>query len=140
MIKYVLALLLIPCTLYAASDRFGSERRETPRSSFTNTTDVNVFISSIPSDGIGTLVLRSIVYGGILPSTITIFDGMIFTGATSTAGIFVDIPVAQGPIRPHEVNVDIYISSALAYDKKGLAPVIFKYDWLSPRKQGDSRN
>lgn len=137
-------LILLSFPLYAASDRFGSERTEVPRSSFTDTTTGgNVVISSVPSDGNGSLVLRAVIFSGMRPSTVTFYDANLFEAVTTTRTRLEYTPVfnttgGSGSL-PTRVNVDMWFSSALMYNKIGAGPVTILYDWLAPSRLGDPR-
>lgn len=146
-IKLFAAILFVASLANAVQDRFGSERYEVPRTSFTDTQDFNVRIASItepridfasmtPTSG-GSLVVRSIVISGIVPSTITFYDDTQFNSASSTRA---RVHYYGSPISaPVEIDLDLFMSSGIIYNKVGTAPMLIKWDWLSPRKRGDAR-
>lgn len=140
-------LLFLGSVAYGSSDRFGNERAEIPRSSFTAGGEFNAFIASVtepnvnfatmtPASG-GSLVLRGAIFSGVIPSTITFFDGGIFDGNITTRTILNYSPGGSGI--PTRVDLDMFISTGIGYSKVGLAPVTILWDWLSPRKTGDKR-
>ncbi len=137
--------LLLSASVHAASDRFGNERMEVPRSSYTDSEDLNLVISSIPSNGVGSLVLRSVIFSGVDPTTITFYNANLFKASISTAMMLEYTPnfgasSGSGGI-PVKVDLDMYISSAIMYRKiGGSAPVLIKYDWLANPSLPDRRN
>jgi len=154
--KYIaLGLLFLTSLSYGASDRFGNWRSEVPRSSYTTGNEQNVFIASVtqpnvdfasmtPTSG-GSLIIRSVIFSGIVSSTITFYDGGIFDGNITTKTVLNYVPIIGTVVGgiggvPIKVDLDMYVSTSVAYSKIGLAPITIKWDWLSPRLSGDPRN
>lgn len=133
-------LLFLAGSAFAGSDRFGAERRETARSSFTTSSDAYVIISSVPSDNVGSLVLRSISFSGLQATTVTVYDTNLKPniGPMTTAYMVQYVPLT-GDGKPTQVDVDLFISSALMYNKVGTAPTLLKWDWMSLPVVGEDR-
>ena len=129
-----------------AGDRWGNPRGEITRSSYTESNnDVNVLVSSASKywqDTLslgGDIIVRSVILSGVNPSTITFYDTISFTNATTTEskvffpGIANNVPV--------EVPVNLHISSGFMYSKTEGTPsrgvqAIFKWDYLIPPNGG----
>lgn len=131
---------LLPTALHAAgADRFGNQSLEIPRSSWTTGNESNVLIatagvamSSVTSFGQepGMIVLRSIVCSGSVASTVTVFNSMVFNGQSSTASYFSFVPGQTDSAQ----YASVLISSALSYQKIGLAPCLIQWDYTTAPK------
>jgi hypothetical protein len=134
-----LFVVLSSSFLHAGTDRFGNVRSEIPRSSFTATANANVQIASAGvtqwESGYGGIVLRYIECSGVDSSTITVFNSMVFDGQSSTATVYRYTPTANGGFSSPYYG-SVYISSALSYDKKGLAPCTIGWDYTTMPKFG----
>lgn len=90
------------------------------KSSYTESQDLNVQLSSAPS------FVRSITFSGMLPSTVTIYNAQLFASHVSTrAKVYF-----PGGLQPITVNVDTVNSSGTVYTKAGGAFVSFNWDWI----------
>ena len=116
-----------------------------PRSSFTDTADVNVLIASAGvtqgEAGYGGIILRYVACSGVVSSTITVFNSMVFDGNSSTVTKFVYVPRLDSSLNAYATSAEHYtparISSALSYDKQGLAPCVIGWDYtVIPRYGG----
>lgn len=140
------ALLFVAGGLHAASDRFGNERYEVPRTSFTESADNNVVISSVSApDFAGSFVLRSVIFSGLVSSTMTFYDDTEFNSGSVVRTKYIYVPglgtTSDG--KPVTVQADVFFSSGIVYKKEGTAPVQINWDYLSPGtwqgKKGDAR-
>ncbi len=149
-IKYALAILFVAGTIssvWAGPDRFGADRDEIARTSFTDTTDLNVVIASAAANGPGSMVVRGVIFSGMASSTVTFYDASLFTANVTTMSRLEYSPMLSGGggsgSQPIYVPVDIFISSGVMYSKQGPAPVTIKWDWLTigeyKGKRGDPR-
>lgn len=144
----ILSFLFLTAKAWCGADRFGNWRQEVPRSSYTETADRDVFIATVteldtrfatmtPTGG-GDLIIRSVIFSGVLPSTISFYDDSQFNQFTTTR-----TKVAYNPLNgqggPLQVWLDVFMSSGIGYSKNGLGPVQINWDWLSNRKSGDTR-
>lgn len=110
---------------YAASDRFGNNRPEIPRSSFTVTEDAYIKIST-SAHGI---VLRTVVVtSATAGSWIQFFNSTSAVLGTAGATRLEIITNTLGDTGPF----DMYFSSGLAYRKNGTAAILIKWDYISP--------
>lgn len=145
----ILSFLFLTARAWAESDRFGNWRQEVPRSSYTETADKDVFIATVtelntlfatmtPTAG-GDLVLRSVIFSGLVASTIAFYDDSQFNQFTTTRTKLIYTPQAGSGGAPVQIFTDVYFSSGILYNKIGLAPVQINWDWLTNRKSGDSR-
>ena len=114
----------------ATNDRFGNNKNEIPRSSFTSSADRNVLIASAPVTfgQSGAIVLRYVYCTGVVSSTITIFNSMVFDGASSTKTSVIYAPTG---FSSQPLWGSVYISSALSYDKVGTAPCTIGWDYTT---------
>ena len=141
-LKLLLGFLFLTATGHAAADRFGNQRSEIPRSSFTNTADLNVVIASVTSSGDGSLVIRSVTFSGVNSDTVTFYDANIMTANISTKTSLSYVPVTGGNFGgsyPTVVPIDVWCSSAIMYTKVGTTPVQIKWDWLTKPAEAPNR-
>lgn len=127
------AVLFLTASAHAVSDRFGSERTEIPRSSFTDSADLNVVVASISAvdNWKGSFVIRRVSFSGYVGSTVAFYDDTQFTANTSTrAKVFYFPPSNDG--RPTTTQLDIYCSSGIMYNKQGTAPMNMNWDYVTP--------
>jgi len=138
------AICLIGSAAFASSDRFGNDRSEILRSSFTNTVDISVLIASAPIsyDRSGTLILKRVQCFGTTASTIT-FNDLIFASGASTRTVFIHQPAAPLLLISQQhtsAEFDMSFSSGLMYHKLGLAPCTIHWDYTIPPPHGDDRD
>lgn len=143
-------ILLIVGTAQAASDRFGNERDEIPRSSYTASNEKGVTIASAPVAFVsgstvasGGLVLRYVSCSGVNASTLTFVDAMVYNLNPSTRVVFAYQPVSPSAILgtpPAQVNYNAFFSSAITYQKEGFAPCVSGWDYTTRPRHGDPRN
>lgn len=130
----------LACLAHAGSqDRVGNDRLEVTRSSYTETTDLDVVIASrvtISYAGgsieAGDMYVRSVVFSGAAPSTITFYDANLFTNATTTRA---KVYWPGNQVTPVTVDVSLYFSSAVMYSKQGTAPANINWDYFTPPPQ-----
>lgn len=133
----LIGILFLAGPVFAGQDRFGNSRYEIPRTSFTLSSDRNVIIASAGvtqwESGYGAIMIRSIDCSGVNPSTITVFNSIVFDGASSTAAIYQYNP-SNG--KTDGFYGSVFISSALSYDKLGTAPCMIGWDYTTIPKFG----
>lgn len=128
----------------AAEDRFGNQRNEVPRSSYTESADNNVMIASAPTMAqvfvasaptSGALYLRRAIFSGVNATTVTFYDTQNFTVNTTTRTKLVYVPTnsAGGVTGITSIDMDMYFSSGIVYNKEqgGIAPFTMLFDFTT---------
>lgn len=133
--KVILSLLILLGAGSAyAKDRFGNERSEIPRSSWTASAEIGVTIASNPTGGGSPMVLRSISCSGVVATTITVVDANVYTINTTTRIMFSYVPTqptAGLGAYPSQIFYDQFFSSGITYTKTGTpAPCNISWDFL----------
>jgi hypothetical protein len=134
---FALGILFLGGYVHAGTDRFGNVRAEVPRSSFTIGNESNVILASgsITTGEGGGVILRYIECFGANPSTITVYNSMVFDGNSSTATKYSYLPNnAQGSVKGFYGSV--FISSVASYQKEGIAPCTIGWDYTTIPKWG----
>lgn len=135
-----IALLLVPAIAFADDDRFGSERAEVSRTSYTQSADLNVLIASAPVQTYpaigGEIYLKGVDCFGVAPSTIAFYDATRFDNTVSTRTKFIHIGALapSGRAQGHtHMPYSMLFSSGLVYTKIGIAPCTITFDFtLTP--------
>ena len=105
-----------------ADAAFNTQRDTVGKSSYTESSDINVKLSSAPS------FVRSITFSGATPSTVTIYNAREFNPAVSTR---TKVYWPGNQVVPVTVYVDVINSSGTMYHKIGAAHATFNWDWYA---------
>lgn len=125
-------LLFLAAPVFAADDRFGSERMEVSRTSWTNTADTNVLIASAPvlySGYGGELVLKRVTCSGAAGEDIFFYDTVsnIIDISTRTRHVH-----TNGGTAFTTADYGVLFSSGLMYRKTGGNPCTIHWDYTTP--------
>ena len=120
----------------AGRDRYGNEMREIARTSYTETTDVNVVIASAPCK------ITEIIFSGVNASTISLYDARFFTVNVTTKQKVAYVPMigTQPSQTIAPVPLDVHFSSALMYNRQGVGPLIIKWEYIGSGFWPDQRD
>lgn len=117
--KFLFLAFLIPSIAHA---RFNELRDQVGKSSFTESVDTNVRISSASS------FVRYISFSGVEPTTITIYNTQLFTVNTTTK---TKVYWPGGLTNPITIQLGVMNSSGTMYNKQGLGQATFNWDWYA---------
>ena len=131
---YALAIVSVGVFTSIAHASFKEQRDTVGKSSYTESTDINVKLSSGPS------FVRSIAFSGAAPTTITNYNCQEYSPTKSTR---TKVYWPGGQITPMTVDVDVINSTGTMYHKIGTAHATFNWDWytkpsyVSPLNEGN---
>jgi len=127
-----LFVLLLAAPVFADDDRFGSERFEVPRTSYTHSVDALVLIASAPAVQPGNTIggeiyLKHVSCTGNGADDIHFYDTVTFQADTT-----IRARVIHQATLVTSVPYSILFSSGLMYDKSGGAPCVIQWDYTTP--------
>lgn len=125
-------LTLSATSVRADDDRFGSERFEVPRTSFTDSADFNVLIASAPAlyeNTGGEIYLKAVNCTGATAGIITFYDTVTWELTTSTR-----TRIEHIANNVTSIPYGILFSSGLMYNKTAATPCVISWDFSTPPK------